>query len=57
MKPAASSSLVRRAEALTFLAGLLLFAVGLSWAWLPLGPIGAGAILLAVSLFGGGKTQ
>lgn len=57
MKPAASSSLVRRAEALTFLAGLLLFAVGLSWAWLPLGPIGAGAILMAVSLFGGGKTQ
>lgn len=41
---------------IAFLAGLLLFAAGLSWAWLPLGPIGAGLVLMAVSVFGGNKS-
>lgn len=40
-----------------FVAGLALFAAGLSWAWPPLGPIGVGVVLMAVSLFGGGKPQ
>jgi len=41
---------------LVFLAGLLLFGAGLSWAWPPLGPIGAGLVLMAVSVFGGKKS-
>jgi hypothetical protein len=35
--------------------GILLFA-GLAWAWLPLVPIGIGAALLTVGIFGARKT-
>lgn len=38
-------------DLIVFAVGLLLFAVGLSLAWLPLGPIGAGAVLMGVSVF------
>lgn len=38
-----------------FALGLLLFAGGLSWVWPPLGLIGAGLIVMGVSLFGGRK--
>jgi len=38
--------------AVPFVLGLVLLSVGLSWAWLPLGPIGAGAVLLYVALAG-----
>lgn len=41
-----------RAELIAFTIGLLLFSVGLSLAWFPLGPIGAGAVLMGISLFG-----
>lgn len=44
-----------RPQGIVFLVGLVLFAAGLSWAWLPLGPIGAGVVLMATSLFGGGR--
>ena len=37
---------------LVFAAGLLVFAVGLSLWYLPAGLIGAGAVLMAVTLFG-----
>lgn len=39
-------------ELAVFGLGLLLFAAGLSWAWLPLGPIGAGVVLMAVAVLG-----
>ena len=39
-------------DLVVFGAGLLLFAAGLSLAWLPLGPIGAGLVLMAVAAFG-----
>lgn len=42
----------RKSEAIAFAIGLLLFSAGLSLAWYPLGPIGGGAVLMAVSLFG-----
>lgn len=38
-------------DVLLFAAGLVLFAAGLSWAWLPLGPIGAGLVLMAMALY------
>lgn len=38
-----------------FVAGLVLFGLGLGLAWPPLGLIGTGAILMAVSVFGGGR--
>lgn len=41
----------RYADVVLFGAGLLLFAAGLSWAWAPLGPIGAGLALMAVALY------
>jgi len=39
-------------ELVAFAIGLLLFSIGLSLAWYPLGLIGGGAVLMAVSLFG-----
>lgn len=41
-----------RPELVAFAVGLLLFCGGLSLAWAPLGLIGGGAVLMAVSLFG-----
>lgn len=41
-----------RADLIAFAVGLLLFSIGLSLAWYPLGPIGGGVVLMAVSLFG-----
>lgn len=41
------------AELWVFVAGLALFAVGLYQAWPPLGPIGAGLVLMAVAVIGG----
>lgn len=38
-----------------FLVGLVLFGVGLGLAWLPLGLLGPGCVLMAISLFGDGK--
>ena len=40
-----------------FACGLLLFACGLSLWYLPAGLIGAGAVLLGVTLFGGGEKK
>lgn len=55
----ASAWLVARINGWIFITGLVLFSAGLSWAWPPLGLIGAGVILMAGSLFGnagkGGK--
>lgn len=42
-----------RASLVVFAAGLVLFAGGLWLAWPPLGLIGPGAVLMAISLFGG----
>lgn len=53
----AARAVVVYGELLMFVIGLMLFAAGLSWAWPPAGLIGAGGVLMAVSLFGGGKTQ
>jgi len=39
-------------DAAAFIVGLLIFSVGLSLAWYPLGPIGGGMVLMATSLFG-----
>lgn len=39
-------------DAVAFMAGLVLFSVGLSLAWYPLGPIGGGLVLMATSIFG-----
>lgn len=49
--------LARRVEVVVFLLGLLLFAAGLSWAWPPLGPIGAGVVLMAWTVLGGEEKQ
>ena len=40
-----------------FGAGLVLFAVGLSLWYLPAGLVGAGGVLLYVTLFGGGEKR
>lgn len=45
------------ANLLAFVAGLLLFAVGLSLWYLPAGLVGAGVVLLYVTLFGGGEKR
>ncbi len=45
-----------RVELLGFAAGLLLFCAGLGLAWPPLGLIGAGGMLMALSLFGGDES-
>ncbi len=50
-RPALSPAAV---NVLVFCAGLLLLAVGLSLWYLPAGLVGAGAVLLYVTLFGGG---
>ncbi len=42
---------------LVFVAGLALLAVGLSLWYLPAGLVGAGVVLLYVTLFGGGKER
>jgi hypothetical protein len=42
-----------RLELIGFALGLILFTAGLAMAWLPAGPIGAGIVLMAVSLFDG----
>ena len=42
-----------RPELIAFAIGQLLFCVGLSLAWFPLGLIGGGLVLMGVSLFGG----
>lgn len=47
-----SAWLVARVDGWVFITGLVLFGFGLSWAWPPLGLIGAGLVLMAVSLFG-----
>jgi len=47
-----SAWLVARIDGWVFVTGLVLFGAGLSWAWPPLGLIGAGLVLMAVSLFG-----
>lgn len=39
-------------DLVVFVLGLMLFAGGLSLAWAPLGPIGAGVVLMGVSAFG-----
>lgn len=60
MKPVASSSsvsawLAARANGVAFVSGLILFGVGLSLAWAPLGLIGVGAVLMAVSVLEGNR--
>lgn len=42
---------------LVFVAGLLLLAIGLSLWYLPAGLVGAGGVLLYVTLFGGGEKR
>lgn len=44
--------MTNRYDAVAFIFGLLIFSVGLSLAWYPLGPIGGGLVLMAVSVFG-----
>lgn len=39
-------------DAIACIFGLLIFSAGLSLAWYPLGLIGGGAILMALSIFG-----
>jgi len=39
-------------DLVVFVLGLGLFGTGLSLAWLPLGPIGVGVVLMGISLFG-----
>ncbi len=39
-------------EIVVFIAGLAVFAIGLSLAWPPLGLIGAGAVMMIVAAFG-----
>ena len=42
-------------DAVVFALGLMLFSAGLAMAWLPLGLIGPGVVLMAISVFGGSK--
>lgn len=51
----AKAWVAERPRAAVFTLGLVLFAAGLAWAWPPLGLIGPGAVLMAFTLFGGGK--
>lgn len=53
----ARSWVAARINPLAFVVGLILFGCGLSWAWPPLGLIGAGMVLMAASLFGGGHKE
>ena len=44
--------LAARADLLVFALGLVLFGVGLGLAWLPLGLVGPGVVLMYISLAG-----
>jgi hypothetical protein len=46
---------IYKLELAAFGIGLLLFSIGLSLIWFPLGLIGGGAVLMGVSMFGGPK--
>lgn len=50
----AQGAVAQRLTLFVFLLGLGLFGAGLWLAWPPLGFIGPGAILMAISIFGGG---
>lgn len=41
-----------RPDLVVFALGLIAFCAGLYMAWPPLGPIGGGVVLMAISLFG-----
>lgn len=42
---------------IVFSFGLILFGLGLGWAWGPLGFIGTGLVLMCITLFGGGPRE